>query len=101
SSGRVFPEGMKAAPLLRAWVQRLRGLGVRFQLRHPWLGWDESEALLFSTPQGETQVHPRATVLALGGASWPQLGSDGKWVAWLQDKGVDIAPLQSANCGFE
>lgn len=101
SSGRVFPQDMKAAPLLRAWIQRLRGLGVRFALRHRWTGWDEAGALLFSAPQGEIQVRPQATVLALGGASWPQLGSDGKWVSWLQSKGVDVAPLQSANCGFE
>lgn len=101
SSGRVFPEGMKAAPLLRAWVQRLRGLGVRFQLRHRWLGWDGAQALSFSTAQGEIRARPRATVLALGGGSWPQLGSDGAWVPWLQDKGIGIAPLQSANCGFD
>lgn len=101
SSGRVFPEGMKAAPLLRAWVQRLRGLGVQFQLRHRWLGWDEDEALIFSTPTGELQMRPRATVLALGGGSWPQLGSDGAWAPWLQAKGVGVAPLKSANCGFD
>ncbi|NYT68704.1 TIGR03862 family flavoprotein [Pusillimonas noertemannii] len=101
SSGRVFPEGMKAAPLLRAWVQRLRGLGVQFQLRHRWLGWDEDEALIFNTPTGELQTRPRATVLALGGGSWPQLGSDGAWAPWLQAKGVGVAPLKSANCGFD
>ncbi len=101
SSGRVFPKGMKAAPLLRAWVQRLRGLGVQFQLRHRWLGWGEDDALLFNTPTGEIRAHPRATVLALGGGSWPQLGSDGGWVPWLKAKGVAIAPLKSANCGFD
>ncbi|MCK9513432.1 MAG: TIGR03862 family flavoprotein [Pigmentiphaga sp.] len=101
SSGKVFPEGMKAAPLLRAWVQRLRALGVRFQLRHRWLGWDENEALLFDTPAGSIHVRPRATVLALGGGSWPQLGSDGAWVPWLREKAIAVAPLQSANCGFD
>ncbi len=101
SSGRVFPEGMKAAPLLRAWVQRLRSMGVRFQLRHRWTGWGTNGTLSFETPDGPKQARPQATVLALGGASWPQLGSDGAWVPWLQAKGVNIAPLQSANCGFD
>lgn len=101
SSGRVFPEEMKAAPLLRAWVQRLRQQGVRFELRHHWQGWDEDQALVFRTPVGEARVHANATVLALGGGSWPQLGSDGAWIPWLQDKGIAIAPLQSANCGFD
>lgn len=101
SSGRVFPVGMKAAPLLRAWVHRLRLRGVRFHLRHRWLGWDDAGALQFETPEGEVRKEAPATVLALGGASWPQLGSDGAWVAWLQARGIDIAALQSANCGFE
>ncbi len=100
SSGKVFPEGMKAAPLLRAWVQRLRGLDVQFRLRHRWLGWRADGSLLFDTPEGELGVRPRAAVLALGGGSWPQLGSDGSWLPWLQEKGIAVTPLQSANCGF-
>lgn len=101
SSGRIFPVDMKAAPLLRAWVHRLRVLGVRFHLRHRWNGWDDNGALCFQTPDGEMTLAPPATVLALGGGSWPQLGSDGAWVPWLTSRGVDVAPLQSANCGFE
>ncbi len=101
SSGRVFPVDMKAAPLLRAWVHRLRAQGVRFRLRHRWLGWNETQALRFATPDGEIEVAAQATVLALGGGSWPQLGSDASWLPWLEEKGVDIAPLQSANCGFD
>lgn len=101
TSGRVFPVDMKAAPLLRAWVQRLRGLGVRFQVRHRWLGWSQTQALRFMAPAGEVQIRPAATVLALGGGSWPQLGSDAAWLPWLAAEGVAIAPLQSANCGFE
>ncbi|NLC36813.1 MAG: TIGR03862 family flavoprotein, partial [Alcaligenaceae bacterium] len=101
SSGRVFPVDMKAAPLLRAWVHRLRAQGVRFRLRHRWLGWNDTQALRFATPDGEVEVAPRATILALGGGSWPQLGSDAAWLPWLAAKGVDIAPLQSANCGFD
>ena len=101
SSGRVFPTEMKAAPLLRAWLHRLRGVGVRMHVRHRWLGWNADGALRFVTSDGELAIKPRATVLALGGASWPQLGSDGAWVPWLQDRGVEIAPLESANCGFE
>src|SRR5690606_13179212 len=100
SSGRVFPVDMKAAPLLRAWVHRLRELGVRFRLRHRWQGWDEAGAMRFSSPEGTVAVGACATVLALGGGSWPQLGSDAAWVPWLEAKGVDVAPLQSANCGF-
>ena len=101
SSGRVFPEEMKAAPLLRAWLHRLRGAGVHLHARHRWLGWDEYGALRLSAPDGEHRVKAQATVLALGGASWPQLGSDGTWVPQLQERGVGISPLQSANCGFE
>ncbi|WP_159913818.1 TIGR03862 family flavoprotein [Pantoea sp. 18069] len=106
TSGRVFPVGMKAAPLLRAWLVQLRGLGVQFHTRHRWLGWDEAGALRFATragevPAGETLVRARALVLALGGASWPQLGSDGAWAPWLQARGVQLAPLQPANCGFD
>lgn len=101
SSGRVFPMEMKAAPLLRAWLQRLRHHGVRFHVRHRWLGWQADGALRLATPTGELAIKPQVTVLALGGASWPQLGSDGAWVTWLQDGGVEIVPLQSANCGFD
>jgi uncharacterized flavoprotein (TIGR03862 family) len=101
SSGRVFPAEMKAAPLLRAWLHRLRGAGVRIHVRHRWLGWDDDGALRFAAPGGEVLVKPRATVLALGGGSWPRLGSDGAWLPWLAACGVDVAPLQPANCGFE
>ncbi|SNS96619.1 hypothetical protein SAMN06265795_110104 [Noviherbaspirillum humi] len=101
SSGRVFPAEMKAAPLLRAWLHRLRDAGVRLHTRHRWLGWDEDGALRMAGPSGTFILRPRATVLALGGASWTKLGSDGTWVPLLQARGVRIAPLQSANCGFE
>jgi uncharacterized flavoprotein (TIGR03862 family) len=104
SSGRVFPHEMKAAPLLRAWLQRLRhpasGVPVRFHMRHRWTGWEGQDLLLL---QGDAPVRVRAqqTLLALGGASWPRLGSDGAWVPVLQDRGVELAPLQAANCGFD
>ena len=101
SSGRVFPADMKAAPLLRRWLHRLRAAGVVFHMHHRWLGWADDGALRFATPAGERRIEADATVLALGGASWPRLGSDGAWVAPLQAAGVDIAPLQSANCGFD
>ncbi|HEB66160.1 MAG TPA: TIGR03862 family flavoprotein [Chloroflexi bacterium] len=101
SSGRVFPVGMKAAPLLRAWLRRLENLGVCLHPRHRWLGWDADGALRFATPQGETRRRAQAVVLALGGASWPHLGSDAAWVAILRARGVAIAPLKPANCGFE
>ncbi len=101
SSGRVFPLDRKAAPLLRGWVRRLREDGVRFHVQHRWLGWTEEGALRFSTPSGEQTVRPAATVLALGGGSWPQLGSDGAWQPWLAARGVDVAPLVPANCGFD
>lgn len=101
SSGRVFPAEMKAAPLLRAWLQHLRAQGVRFHMRHRWLGWDEQGQLRFERLGEPVTVRARATVLALGGASWPRLGSDGAWVGTLAERGVDVAPLQPANCGFE
>ena len=101
SSGRVFPTQMKAAPLLRAWLHRLRDAGVRLHMRHRWLGWNADGALRLLNPDGEIARTPQATILALGGASWPQLGSDGAWLPWLSERGVDIAPLQSANCGFD
>ncbi len=101
SSGRVFPKDMKAAPLLRAWLQRLRAAGVRFHMRHAWCGWVDEGRLLFATPDGERRVHADAVVLALGGGSWGKLGSTGKWVPLLEDRGVPIAPLRPANCGFD
>lgn len=101
SSGRVFPTDMKAAPLLRAWLHRLREAGVVFHMRHRWLGWDEAKNLRFATPEGERLVQADATILALGGASWPRLGSDGRWAEWLIARGIDVAPLVPANCGFE
>jgi uncharacterized flavoprotein (TIGR03862 family) len=118
SSGRVFPTDMKAAPLLRAWLARLRhprnGPPVKFFMRHRWTGWHQSEGsasepgsaaamtrLDFDTPQGPIQVQADAVVLALGGGSWARLGSNGAWVPWLQARGVDVTPLLPANCGFE
>ncbi len=104
SSGRVFPRDMKAAPLLRAWLHRLRGQGVQFHMRHRCLGLaDEGPlpVLRFDTPQGELRVDAGVAVLALGGASWSRLGSDGAWVPWLRSRGVPVAPLRPANCGFE
>ena len=105
SSGRVFPTDMKAAPLLRAWLQRLRGTGVRFHMRHRWSGWTPAGAgrigLSFATPQGAQQQQVQAVVLALGGGSWARLGSDGKWFALLEQAGIALAPLRPANCGFD
>ena len=101
SSGRVFPTDMKAAPLLRAWLARLRAAGVLFHMRHRWLGWDASSALCFAAPRGELAHHADAVVLALGGGSWSRLGSDGAWVPLLEQRGVEIAALQPSNCGFD
>lgn len=119
TSGRVFPVGMKAAPLLRAWLARLRASGVRMHLRHRWTGevmpnpvaaenagdagqtTSSNWVLRFATPDGERQVEADAVVLALGGASWRRLGSDGAWVPWLDSAGVSVAPLAAANCGFD
>ena len=95
SSGRVFPRAMKTSPLLRAWLARLAGLGVRLKTRHTWTGWDSDGALTFA--EGET-TRPLATVLALGGASWPRLGSDGNWTGKLP--GIELRPLLPSNCGF-
>lgn len=96
SSGRVFPRAMKASPLLRAWLARLEGLGVTLRRRHRWVGWDESGALRFETPEGAVSFRPAATILAMGGASWPRLGSDGAWAGLLSD----VAPFRPANMGF-
>ena len=115
SSGRIFPTDLKAAPLLRAWLHRLRVAGVRFHMRHRWVGWGgegatnhhrgstrcASYALRFATPAGETTLSADVMLLALGGASWPQLGSDGAWVPWLAQRGVAMAPLRPSNCGFD
>jgi len=101
SSGRVFPIDRKAAPLLRGWVRRLKDQGVRFHVQHRWTGWTPDGALRLQTPDGEVTVQADAVVLALGGGSWPELGSDGAWVAPMQARGVDIAPLKPANCGFD
>lgn len=101
TSGRVFPTDRKAAPLLRGWVRRLREDGVRFHVQHRWLGWRDDGTLRFATPDGEIAVHADATVLALGGGSWPELGSDGAWVPVLQSGEVDVAPLVPSNCGFD
>lgn len=101
TSGRVFPKDLKAAPMLRAWLSRLRTQGVRFHMRHRWLGWNADGALRFQSPAGETTVPVDAVVLALGGASWPQLGSDGTWAPLLADIGAAVSPLRAANCGFD
>ena len=101
SSGRVFPTDMKAAPLLRAWLKRLRDSGVVIHTRHRWLGWDESGALRIDSPEGEKTLNPDATLLALGGGSWSRLGSDSAWMLPLEQRGVGLAPLQPSNCGFE
>ena len=101
SSGRVFPKDMKAAPLLRSWLHRLRASGVQFSMRHRWLGWADNGALRFSTPSGEQSVQVDAVVLALGGGSWSRLGSDGAWVPLLAQRGIDVQPLRPSNCGFD
>jgi uncharacterized flavoprotein (TIGR03862 family) len=101
SSGRVFPVDFKAAPLLRAWLRRLRGDGVRFHVRHRWTGWNETGQPIFETPDGSAAFAADALILALGGASWPKLGSDGAWESLLAAKNVPVAPLLPANCGFD
>lgn len=111
SSGRVFPSDMKAAPLLRAWLVRLKAQGVTLHTRHRWTGWASGRLVFEHRLPGQVeeagarpstlQVQARATLLALGGGSWARLGSDGRWVPWLQDQGVDVAPLKAANCGFD
>lgn len=101
TSGRVFPSDMKAAPLLRAWLKRLREAGVRLHTRSRWLGWNSDGSLRLQTSEGEQAIRADACVLALGGGSWARLGSDGAWVPLLEQRGVSIAALQPANCGFE
>ena len=110
SSGRVFPTDMKAAPLLRAWLHRLRASGVQFHMRHRWLGWGDGapgdaagdmSPLRFATPDGEKLIAADAVVIALGGASWPRLGSDAAWVTTFVQQGVPVQPLLPANCGFD
>jgi uncharacterized flavoprotein (TIGR03862 family) len=101
SSGRVFPADLKAAPLLRGWVRRLRADGVQFHMQHRFLGWSDDGRLRLRSPDGEFAVQPAATVLALGGGSWSKLGSDGDWVHALASRGVDIAALRPSNCGFD
>lgn len=106
SSGRIFPDEMKAAPLLRAWLHRLREAGLRIHVRHRWCGWEQSSSLglqrlCFDTPQGRSLIAADAVVLALGGGSWARLGSDGAWVAALTQAGVQVAPLRPSNCGFD
>lgn len=101
TSGRVFPMDMKAAPLLRAWLHRLRASGVRLHQRHSFCGWNENGELCFHAPEGERTAMVDAVVLALGGGSWARLGSDGSWLPWLESLGVDVSPLQPSNCGFD
>lgn len=100
SSGRIFPQEMKAAPLLRKWVNRLRNAGVNFHVQHSWLGINDDASFQIKNPEKEFSIKPDAIILALGGASWPQLGSTGTWVPWLKEHGVEITDWQSANCGF-
>jgi uncharacterized flavoprotein (TIGR03862 family) len=100
SSGRVFPAAFKTSPLLRAWLARLDALGVVFKPRHRWSGWNDDGVLIFDAPEGRVTVRADATVLALGGASWPRLGSDGGWVETVTKAGIAVAPLAPANCGF-
>lgn len=100
TSGRVFPSAFKASPLLRAWLGRLASMGVIFEPRHQWMGWDDDGALAFTGPEGRITLRPDAAVLALGGATWPRLGSDGGWLEAVAQAGIEVAPLRPANCGF-
>ena len=100
SSGRVFPKALKTSPLLRTWLLRLRNLGVTVKLRYRWAGWDDDGQLTFNAGGEDVAVKPDVTILATGGASWPKLGSDGRWVDILRREKVSVAPLQPANCGF-
>lgn len=100
SSGRIFPEGMKAAPLLRAWIRKLRSLNIRIHIRHRWVGWTSDGDLLFDTPSGEKHQKARAVIFAMGGASWPKLGSNGSWIPLIEAKGIAVNPFVPSNCGF-
>lgn len=101
SSGRVFPSDLKAAPLLRTWVRRLREQGVRFHVNHKCIGWNAENELCFETPEGLKSLSPQATIFAMGGGSWSKLGSDGQWVSWMQEAGITVAQLKPSNGGFE
>jgi uncharacterized flavoprotein (TIGR03862 family) len=101
TSGRVFPKEMKSSPLLRAWLKRLDEAGVHFHLNHKWRGWNTDRSLKFETPDGEKNIRADAVILALGGGSWARLGSDGAWVPWLKQAGVDVETLKPSNCGFD
>jgi uncharacterized flavoprotein (TIGR03862 family) len=101
TSGRVFPVGMKASPLLRAWLKRLDEAGVHVHVRHRWVGWDEEHALRFETPSGLQTIRADVVILALGGGSWRRLGSDGAWTQWLESAGVKVEAFQPSNCGFD
>lgn len=101
TSGRVFPTGMKASPLLRAWLKRLQNNGVNVHTRHRWVGWNEDQTLRFETEQGEISVKADAVILTLGGGTWRRLGSDGAWIDWLEQAGVKVEALKSSNCGFD
>lgn len=101
TSGRVFPVGLKSAPILRAWLARLRNAGVSFHLRHKWCGWNIDGSLRFETQEGEAHINPAGVVLALGGGSWSRLGSTGAWVQLLVDRGISVARLRPSNCGFD
>ncbi len=101
TSNRVFPTDLKAAPLLRGWLRRLREAGVHFHLRHRWTGWADDGALRFASAAGDVVAEADAVVLALGGGSWRRLGSDGRWLSLLAGRGIEVAPLQPSNCGFE
>jgi len=101
SSGRVFPSDLKAAPLLRGWVRRLREKGVRFHMHHRCIGWNEEAELCFDTPDGLKSISPQATLFAMGGGSWAKLGSDGQWMPWLRKAGIETTALKPSNCGFE
>jgi uncharacterized flavoprotein (TIGR03862 family) len=101
TSGRVFPVGMKASPLLRAWLKRLSDSDVNFNLRHKWRGWTAEKSLRIESPEGEKTIQADAVVLALGGGSWSRLGSDGAWVPWLEEAGAKVESLKPSNCGFD
>jgi uncharacterized flavoprotein (TIGR03862 family) len=101
TSNRVFPVGMKASPLLRAWLKRLNEAGVTFHPRHKWTGFLGDKSLHFESPNGDVTIKPNAVVLALGGGSWSRLGSDGAWVPWLIQAGANVEPLRPANVGFD